>query len=294
MSGDDTVLAIHQNTAKATPARWTPLSLLAGLFAISALVDAVSLIIDIARTSASLQQALHPVVVSTGPAGGGLSNAEPMKRMGFDHFIRYWLFNMDIPLQLLLYVLVACWLYQAIENVGARGASSVGRPGRAAICCLIPGINLFSSCFYLDRLWRASIDVHGWEQRSTPTQSSLISLAARSREHRARPARSSAASSLLPHCHGAIWRLATGPRAWTSGVVAAALGHPDVRAAGQPADHGYAQLDGDEPPARCRLLRRPARCAAIGIAPLQSVGEGAAETCPARSGWLSDVLLFKD
>ena len=168
MSGGDTVLADHQHAAKATPARWTPLSLLAGLFAISALVDAVSLITDIARTSASQQQALHPFVVSTGPAGGGLSNAEPMKRMGFDHFIRYWLFNMDIPLQLLLYVLVACWLYQAIENVGARGASSVGRPGRATICCLIPGINLFSSCFYLDRLWRASIDVHGWEQRSTP------------------------------------------------------------------------------------------------------------------------------
>lgn len=169
MSDDDVVLADQQRAARITPIQWAPLSLLAGLIAISALIDAVALIADIVRTSASLRQALQPVVVSSaGPAGGGTSNAEAMKSMGFDHFVRHWLMNMDIPLQLLLYVLVACWVYQAVYNVNARGATGVGKPGWVMAWFMMPVVNLVSPAFYMSRIWRASIDVRDWEQRGAP------------------------------------------------------------------------------------------------------------------------------
>jgi hypothetical protein len=173
MSDDDVVLA-NQHPTKVTPARWAPLSLLAGLIAISALIDAVALIADIVRTSASLRQALQPVVASSaGPvippaAGGGTSNAEAMKSMGFDHFVRHWLMNMDIPLQLLLYVLVACWVYQAVYNVNVRGVTGVGKPGWVTTWFMMPVVNLVSPAFYMSKIWRASIDIRDWKQRSAP------------------------------------------------------------------------------------------------------------------------------
>lgn len=174
MSNDGVVLAEHRQATKAPPAQWTPLSLLARLIAISALIDAIALIADIARTSASLRYALRPVVVSIAPsvggspAGGGLSNAESMKSMGFDHFVRHWLINMDLPLQLLLYVLAACWIYQAVYNVNVRGAAGVGKPGWVVTWFMMPVVNLVSPVFYMSRIWRASIDVRDWEQRRAP------------------------------------------------------------------------------------------------------------------------------
>lgn len=174
MSDDEVVLANQQHAAKVTLAQRAPLSLLARLIAISALIDAVALIADIVRTSALLRQALQPVVVSSaGPvtppaAGGGTSNAEAMKSMGFDHFVRHWLMNMNMPLQFLLYVLVACWVYQAVSNVNARSARGVGRPGWAVTWFFIPLANLAVPVLYMGRLWRASIDVRNWAQRRAP------------------------------------------------------------------------------------------------------------------------------
>ena len=91
-----------------------------------------------------------------------------MKRMGFDHFVQHWLTNMDVPLQLLLYVLVACWVYQAVSNVNARGATGVGRPEWVTAWFMMPVVNLVTPLFYMSKIWRASIDVYDWEQRSAP------------------------------------------------------------------------------------------------------------------------------
>ncbi|BDU20350.1 hypothetical protein DYGSA30_18070 [Dyella sp. GSA-30] len=110
---------------------------------------------------------LQPIIVAS-PSSGGTSNAESMRPMGFQYWLDHLLQNMHYPLQVLLYILAACWLYQGIENLNARYASSIGKPARAAIWCLIPAVNLISSIFFLDRLWRASIDIHDWKQRSTP------------------------------------------------------------------------------------------------------------------------------
>jgi len=168
MSGDDGVLADHRRAAGAAPARWTSLSLLAGLLGISVLVDAISLIADIMANLKSLRRALEPVVVQAAPAGGGTSNAVEMHRIGFSPIFDSWPQTMHLPLQLLLYALASCWIYQAVSNVNARGASRVGRPGWVVTWFFIPLTNLVVPAIYMSRLWRASIDVKNWGQRHTP------------------------------------------------------------------------------------------------------------------------------
>jgi hypothetical protein len=168
MSGDDGVLADHRHAAKATPARWTSLSLLASLLGISVLVDAISLIADIMANLKSLRRALEPVVVQAAPAGGGTSNAVEMHRIGFSPIFDSWPQTMHLPLQLLLYALASCWIYQAVSNVNARGASGVGRAGWVVTWFFIPLANLVVPALYMSRLWRASIDVKNWGQRHTP------------------------------------------------------------------------------------------------------------------------------
>jgi hypothetical protein len=165
MSGEDGVLA---GAAKAVPARWTPLSLLASLLGISVLVDAISLIADIVASLKSLRRALEPVVAHAAPAGGGLSNAAEMKSMGFRHMFDLWPQTMHQPLQFLLYALASCWIYQAVSNVNARGSTGVGRPGWAVGWFFIPLANLVVPALHMSRLWRASIGVRDWAQHRTP------------------------------------------------------------------------------------------------------------------------------
>jgi len=165
MPGNDAVAGTFRAS---TSFEWKSLSLLANLLCLAALIDAVSLVADMVIRAAGIRRMLHPVFApSLSTAGGGTSNAEPMRPMGF-RMLDNLLQNMHYPLQLLLYVLIACWLYQAVQNANARGAIGLGRPGRAATLCLTPGVNLIWSVFYLDRLWRASIDMRGWQHRSTP------------------------------------------------------------------------------------------------------------------------------
>ena len=168
MPGEDGVLTGHTHAVKAVPAQWTSLSLFAGLLGISALMDATSLIADIRANLRSLRRALEPVVVQAAPAGGGSSNAVEMHRVGFSHMFDSWPQTMHLPLQLLLYALASCWIYQAVSNLNARGASGVGRPGWAVGWFFIPLANLVVPAFYMSRLWRASIDVQNWFQRSVP------------------------------------------------------------------------------------------------------------------------------
>lgn len=168
MSGDDGVLADHRRAAGAAPARWTSLSLLAGLLGISVLVDAISLIADVIANLKSLRRALEPIVVQDALTGGGLSNAEPMKSMGFQYVLDLWPRSMHFPLQLLLCAVAACWIYQATCNVNIRGAKDVGRPGWAVGWYFVPLANFVVPALYMSRLWRASIDVRNWRLCHTP------------------------------------------------------------------------------------------------------------------------------
>ncbi|BDU20348.1 DUF4328 domain-containing protein [Dyella sp. GSA-30] len=55
-----------------------------------------------------------------------------------------------------------------MQNVNANAAQEVGRPSWAVGWYFVPLANLVLPALYMSRLWRASIDVHGWAHRSSP------------------------------------------------------------------------------------------------------------------------------
>lgn len=85
-----------------------------------------------------------------------------------EYMLDHWPQAMHLPLLLVLSILTGCWVYRAFHNVNARGARGVGKPGWAVGWLFVPLANLVVPALYMSRLWRASIDVHDWAQRSLP------------------------------------------------------------------------------------------------------------------------------